>query len=85
MLSNPQKKILYLSKCWVGKAHDYRMLTVEFPPEQEWFRNFRVRVDLGFLGIEKDYVCKELFFPNKKKKKQELSPEHKERKQATRQ
>jgi len=50
------------------------MLTEEFPPEQEWFKNFRVRVDLGFLGIEKDYVCKELLLPNKKKKKQELNP-----------
>lgn len=74
ILSNPRKKVLYVSKCWVGKTHDYRMLTQEFPPEQEWFKNFRVRVDLGFLGIEKDYVCKELLLPNKKKKKQELSP-----------
>lgn len=54
------------------------MFKEEFPPEQDWLKDFRVRVDLGFLGIEKDYVCKELFFPNKKKKKQELSPEQKE-------
>ena len=50
------------------------MLLEEFPPEQEWFKNFRVRVDLGFLGIEKNYVCKELLLPNKKKKNQELNP-----------
>ena len=74
ILSNPQKKILYVSNCWVGKTHDYRMLLEEFPPEQEWFKNFRVRVDLGFLGIEKNYVCKELLLPNKKKKNQELNP-----------
>jgi hypothetical protein len=29
------------------------------------------------VAFEKDYVCKELFLPNKKKKKQELSPEQK--------
>ena len=74
ILSNPQRKVLYVSNCWVGKTHDYRMFKEEFPPKQDWFKNFRVRVDLGFLGIEKDYVWKELFVPNKKKKKQELSP-----------
>jgi hypothetical protein len=78
ILSSPQRKVLYVSNCWVGKTHDYRMFKEEFPPEQNWFKNFQVRVDLGFLGIERDYVCKELFVPNKKKKKQELSPEQKQ-------
>ena len=77
ILSNPRKKVFYVSRCWVGKTHDYRMFTEEFPPSQDWFKDFRVRVDLGFLGIEKDYVCKELLLPNKKKKKQELSSEQK--------
>ena len=54
------------------------MFKEEFPPEQDWFKNFQVRVDLGFLGIEKDYVCKELLVPNKKKKKRELGPEQKQ-------
>lgn len=54
------------------------MFKKEFPPEQNWLKNFQVRVDLGFLGIEKDYVCKELLIPNKKKKKQELSLEQKQ-------
>lgn len=49
------------------------MLTEEFPPEQDWFKDFRVRVDLGFVGLEKNYVCKELLLPNKKKKKHELN------------
>ena len=49
------------------------MFKEEFPPEQNWFKNFRIRVDLGFLGFEKDYVCKELLLPHKKKKKQELT------------
>jgi hypothetical protein len=35
ILSNPQKKILYVSKRLVGKPHDYRMLMEEFPPKQE--------------------------------------------------
>ena len=54
------------------------MFKEEFPPEQDWFKSFRVRVDLGFLGIDKDYVCQELLLPNKKKKKQELTDEQKQ-------
>lgn len=78
ILSNTQKKILYLSNCWVGKTHDYRMFQAEFPPEQQWFADFRVRVDLGFLGFEQAYVCKELLIPHKKPKKQELTQTQKE-------
>jgi len=78
VLSNPRRYVLYLSHCWVGKAHDYRMFKEEFPLALDWFKEFKVRVDLGFLGIEKDYSCKELFLPNKKKKKQELSAEQKQ-------
>ncbi|HZS08180.1 MAG TPA: transposase family protein [Blastocatellia bacterium] len=77
ILSNPQRKVLYVSHCRVGKTHDYRMFKEEFPPAQDWFKHFRVRVDLGFLGFERDYVCKELLLPHKKKKKQELSAEQK--------
>ena len=46
----------------------------EFPPAQRWFERFRLRVDLGFLGIEKEYVGKEILSPHKKPRKQELTP-----------
>ena len=73
-LSTPTRHLRYLSPCWVGKTHDYRMFQSEFPPTPAWFERFRVRVDLGFLGIEKDYVCKELLIPHKKPRTQELTP-----------
>ena len=73
----PTTRILYLSNCWVGKTHDYKMFQHEFPPEQPWFTNFKVRVDLGFVGFDKDYHCKELFIPYKKPPKQELTLEQK--------
>lgn len=76
-LSSPTKWILYLSHCWVGKTHDYGMFQQEFPPGQAWFTTFRVRLDLGFTGFDKDYKCKELFLPHKKPKKQELTAEQK--------
>ncbi len=53
-LSNPARKLLYLSPCWVGKTHDDRMCQGEVPPAQRWFERFRLRVDLGFLGSEKE-------------------------------
>jgi hypothetical protein len=76
-LCNPRKRILYLSKCWVGKTQDYGMFKLEFPPQQDWFADLNVRLDLGFFGFEKDYVCKKLYLPHKKPKKQELTPEQK--------
>lgn len=76
-LSNPTQRILYLSHCWVGKTHDYKMFQHEFPPEQKWCTTFKVRVDLGFVGFDKDYQCKELFIPHKKPPQQELTPEQK--------
>ena len=39
-ISNVGRKILYLSRCWVGKTHDFKLLKLEFPPEQDWFKNF---------------------------------------------
>ena len=53
--------------------HDFKLLKIEFPPEQEWFKSFKVRVDLGYLGMAKEYECKSLSIPHKKPKKQELS------------
>ena len=53
------------------------MFKLEFPPQQNWFSNLNVRVDLGFVGFEKDYPCKNLYIPNKKPKGQELTPTQK--------
>jgi len=53
------------------------MFKLEFTPKQNWFINLNVRVDLGFVGFEKDYPCKNLYIPNKKPKGKELTPEQK--------
>ena len=76
-MSTPTKRILYLSECGVGKTQDDGMFQREFPPGQGWFTRLRVRLDLGFVGFEKDYQCKELFMPHKKPKKQALTLEQK--------
>ena len=48
------------------------MFKQAFPPGQGWFKNFTVRVGLGFLGTDKGYACKRILLPHKKKKNQEL-------------
>lgn len=53
------------------------MMKTEFPPSKQWFLNFKIRLDLGFIGFETLYKSKELYLPNKKPRKQELTEEQK--------
>jgi DDE superfamily endonuclease len=77
-LTNADKRILFLSNAHHGSHHDYKMLKTEFKPEVGvWFDEQQFYVDLGFLGITKDY-CDKVNIPNKRSKKKELSLEQKE-------
>ena len=49
------------------------MLKEEFPPVLAWFKAFKVRLDLGYLGFDKDYECESVYLPAKAKKKTALS------------
>ena len=50
------------------------MFKTEFKPRLNWFKNFRVYVDLGYLGFADDYKTKELFIPYKKPRKSKNNP-----------
>lgn len=63
----------------MGKTHDFTLLKKEFPPEKKWFKKFTVRVDLGFLGFDKDYLCKKSVIPEKKKPNKDLTKAQKEK------
>jgi len=74
IISEPSKRIGYISQYAVGKLHDYSFLKQLFPPQKEYcFENFHLRVDLGFLGIVKDYLCQSVSIPHKKPRKAELT------------
>lgn len=77
IISGRDTQIKYISKCWVGKTHDYSMLKEEFPPEQNWFSELKVRVDLGYLGINKYYTCKEVIIAKKCSKLYKLTEDDK--------
>lgn len=73
IISDEKKRIGYISYYCVGKKHDYHFLKEEFPPEQPWFKDFHVKVDLGYLGMATDYVYKILDIPHKRKPKSQLT------------
>lgn len=73
-----KKMINFIGDIHVGKVHDYAILKYSFDPEKKgWFENHHIRVDSGFLGIGKDYVCKKLSIPHKKPRNGELTGEQK--------
>jgi len=75
--SSACRLILFISRSYVGKAHDFSILKTEFPPQKKWFSKFEVRLDLGCQGFGGEYDCAKLFIPNKKKRSQELTGEQK--------
>jgi len=76
-LTNTDKQILFISEAYHGSCHDYTMLKNEFDPTKgNWFDNFDLLVDLGFLGIQKDY-CSKVKIPIKKSKKKVLTENQK--------
>lgn len=51
------------------------MLKTEFPPEQPWFAELEGLLDLGYLGIRKDYQADHLSLPHKKPRKSKARPD----------
>ena len=77
VISSTDKVIKYLSESHAGKLHDYRILKDLFDPGQYWFKKFTLKVDLGYLGIEKDYSAIHVSMPHKKTKLRPLTEEQK--------
>jgi hypothetical protein len=76
-MCNPQKEILYLSRLYHGRIHDYLIFKKEFPKNINWFIDKTVRVELGFLGIESDYKCRNIAIPEKNYKNRPLTDNQK--------
>ena len=68
VISTPNRYIHYVSEGYIGKAHDFSILKAEFEPHQGWFKAHEIEVDLGYIGFDKNYECKQLNIPHKKKK-----------------
>jgi len=77
VLTNKNRWIYYVSDLYIGKEHDYSIFKAEFKPDLGWFEDFKVLVDLGFIGIDKDYKVKELWIGFKKPYKTKNNPDPK--------
>jgi hypothetical protein len=50
------------------------MLKQELPPDEPWFDGLQVLVDLGYLGMPKDYDSDNIYLPFKKPRKSKKNP-----------
>jgi len=74
ILSNPQKWIYYVSFLYVGSQVDFGIFKEEFDPNLDWFSQYKIWVDLGFVGFDKYYNTKELNIGKKKPRKSTNNP-----------
>lgn len=59
---------------YYGKENDFGIFKVEFKPGLGWFEKYKVIVDLGFVGIAKNYKINELLIGYKKPRKSKSNP-----------
>lgn len=78
VISTKDKMIKYLSYSYEGKIHDDKLLKSVFSPEQDWFKKFIIKVDLGYLGIKKHYASINTNIPHKKTKLNPLTDHQKD-------
>jgi hypothetical protein len=74
VISDINKLILFIGYTVMGGIHDYRLLKQDFPPGMDWFITFRLWVDLGYIGIQKDYNHCEILISHKKPRKSKANP-----------
>lgn len=74
VLSDRSTWIHYVSRLYEGSNVDFSVLKQEFQPGKEWFEKFKVIVDLGFVGIAKEFEIKKLVIGIKKPRKSKNNP-----------
>ena len=79
VISTLDRYIHYVSNSYTGNSHDYAILKLEFDPAQPWFAGYQVRLDLGYVGFQKDYPQATTFLPGKKPRGGQLTAEQKEK------
>jgi hypothetical protein len=72
-----QRYILYVSLLFGGSNHDYGMMKKLFNPNEPWFYEVRLELDLGFVGAPKDYNSNTIILPYKKPRRSKKNPDPK--------
>lgn len=66
-IGNKKKQLLFGSALFAGHLHDFTIFKALFAGFD--FSNFRIHVDLGFIGIQKSVKTSTVFIPHKKQRK----------------
>ena len=74
VLSDKKRHIYYVSEFYEGSKVDMGVIKEAFCPDQEWFGQSCLSLDLGFTGIGKVYSIAELNIGHKKPRKSEKNP-----------
>jgi hypothetical protein len=80
VIATRRKWILFLGDTVAGSIHDYAQFKQEFPvagPIDEvvqWFKDFVLWLDLGYLGTQKAYEAEEVKMPHKKPRQSKTNP-----------
>lgn len=74
VISNIKRFILFLGMTTFGSMHDFTLFKQEFAPDKPWFEAFKIWIDLGYLGFDKNYETLELHLPHKKPRKSKANP-----------
>jgi hypothetical protein len=75
VISTAKRFILFLGLTTFGRIHDFALFKQEFTPGEPWFETFKVWLDLGYLGFDKNYETLELHLPHKKPRKSKTNPQ----------
>lgn len=65
---------MFLGNTTEGSHHDYRILKEEFNVNLDLFASYYLLVDLGYLGIKKDYKAMDILIPHKKPRISKKNP-----------
>ena len=76
-MTTRNRMIRYVSDCCPGHIHDFALLKQQFPSTIEWFKTFKIHVDLGYLGFATQYPSCQVMMPHKKSKTHPLTEEEK--------
>jgi len=74
MITDNRKLILFLGFTVAGSTHDYSLFKSEFCPDEDWFEQFKIWLDLGYQGFQKMYKTMETWIPIKKPRSSEKNP-----------
>nr|WP_170161139.1 transposase family protein [Methylocaldum marinum] len=74
VISDFNRRILFLCRIVAGSVHDYTLMKDVFTPGSAWFEKVNLWLDLGFLGADKDYQSTQIYLPHKKPRKSKKNP-----------